>query len=617
MTVSASQVSSAIDDLFGEAGDGLPSDSACFAALARLVTPLPVEHVWAFNGEGTLVDATSGAPHISKLPPETIPAATSHGEHSVMLSHDGRSWWLYSPDIRSGVSGAVLLCLGDGLPPAMSPELRERAECAAELTLRAVLAGHAVNAHEQRVQHLLAEQRTLLREHKRIVEVNLTERERAMKEKQALIADLEHQVERRTVELRAAKARAEQASNDKSQFLANMSHEIRTPMTAILGYTDLLLGSRFEPQETRRSLETIRRNGDHLLTLINDILDLSKIETGRLPIERLPVAPGVLLTDVVELMRVRAEAKGLSINLELRGPIPLTIQTDPTRLRQIVVNVVGNALKFTERGSIDVRVWTDRGAPTGPQLVIEVADTGLGMTPEQLHVIFEPFVQADASTTRKYGGTGLGLTISRHLARQLGGDITVESTYGSGSTFTITVATGNLDDTPMVESLLVADMQPKTSAAGTANPDALPKGVRILLAEDGPDNQRLITTILGRAGALVTAVANGLEAVNEAMRADGQKTPYDVILMDMQMPEMDGWEATKRLRQLGYRGAIIALTANAMVGDRERCLAAGCSDYATKPIERKALLASIRNQLNKAAMEEPAGAGAAGVQSSK
>jgi signal transduction histidine kinase/CheY-like chemotaxis protein len=382
----------------------------------------------------------------------------------------------------------------------------------------------------------------------------------------------------------------------KSEFLANMSHEIRTPMTAILGFAETMLDSDQTEPDRLNCIHTIRRNGDYLLGLINDILDLSKIEAGKMAIESVAVEPCRIVAEVVSLMHVRADAKGLSFKTEYIGAIPATIHGDPTRLRQILINIIGNAIKFTETGSVRL-VTCLMDDCDEPNLQFDVIDTGRGMTEEQKLNLFQPFMQADTSTTRKFGGTGLGLTISKRFAELLGGDIVVAATeIGVGTTFRATVATGPLDarmlDDPM-SATVVADSGNKVTHV---SPSSL-QGCHIMLAEDGPDNQRLISFILKKAGAKVTIAENGQVALDKVRNMATTGASFDVILMDMQMPVLDGYSATRQLRTDDYAGPIIALTAHAMAEDRQNCLDAGCDDYATKPIDRSKLIATIRTHI--------------------
>ena len=399
-------------------------------------------------------------------------------------------------------------------------------------------------------------------------------------------------LERHAAELEVARLESFEASRVKSEFLANMSHEIRTPMTAVIGYADLLLEPTLDASERINHIQTIRRNGEHLMSLVNDILDISKIEAGKMTVESTPTSPSQLIVDVASLMRVRAVEKGLAFEVRYVGAVPETIKSDPTRLRQIIMNFVGNAIKFTESGG--VRIIARCEAPESPdaRLVIEVADTGIGMTAAQLEKIFSAFTQADASTTRRFGGSGLGLVISKRLAGLLGAELSVESSPGRGSAFRISIPTGPLAGVRMIEGLAEAGI-PDAQQRDTGRIPSLPKESRILLAEDGYDNQILISTYLVKAGATVKVVPDGRQAVEEALAAEAAGTPYDVILMDMQMPELDGYGATSKLRLSGYARPIVAITAHAMAGDRERCESAGCDGYLTKPVNRAHLVATV------------------------
>jgi PAS domain S-box-containing protein len=425
---------------------------------------------------------------------------------------------------------------------------------------------------------------------------DITECKRAEQE----LLDANRNLEEATARANQMAVQAEQANRAKSEFLANMSHEIRTPMTAILGFSDVILECgdlEKAPPERMEAARTIKRNGEYLLGLINDILDVSKIEAGMLAVERIVCSPCQILSEVESLIRVRSAAKGLDLKIEYEGPIPETIQSDPTRLRQILINLLGNAVKFTETGSVRLITRLAEAATGRPFLEFDIVDTGLGMTGEQAARIFQPFSQADMSTTRKFGGTGLGLTISKRLAEALGGEVTlVDTAPGVGSRFHVTIATGSLTGVKMLDNPMEAGML-KPEVAAESLVDAARLDCRILLAEDGPDNQRLIGYILRIAGAEVSVAENGELAVEAALKARDAGMPFDIILMDMQMPVMDGYQATGLLRQKGYTGHIIALTAHAMASDRAKCLAAGCNQYAAKPIDRRKLLQVIREQL--------------------
>ncbi len=421
------------------------------------------------------------------------------------------------------------------------------------------------------------------------VQEDVTEKRRVADELQTYAAALEEANQT----LRDYSAAVDAATQAKSEFLANMSHEIRTPMTAILGYSDILLndGQQQSHGERVEAIQTIQRNGQYLLDLINDILDLSKIEAGKLELETVECSPVQVVSDAVSLMQVRADAKNLNLEVRYEGLIPTAIQTDPLRLRQVLINLLGNAVKFTELGTVTLKVHAPLSLGGSPRLLFEISDTGIGMTPEQTKTLFQPFQQADTSTSRRFGGTGLGLTISKRLAEKLGGDITLTSRYGEGSIFTLAIDPGPLDNVCMAN---VTD----SDATGQAAPDeptsiAKELSCRILLAEDGHDNQRLIAFLLRKTGAEVDVAENGQIAFEKAVQAQSAGCPYDVILMDMQMPVMDGYQATRELRESGYTRPVVALTANAMAGDRDKCLAAGCDEFATKPIDRRALLETV------------------------
>ena len=377
------------------------------------------------------------------------------------------------------------------------------------------------------------------------------------------------------------------ATLSKSQFLANMSHEIRTPLTSIIGFTEAILTDDMKECEALEALQSVLRNSKHLLGIINDILDLSKIEAGKVDIEILPISLFDLISDIGNLMRPKAIEQGISFGFDYNYPLPKTIQSDPTRLKQILINLCGNAIKFTKHGGVKVFLSCDEPKQ---QLSFAVIDTGIGMTQEQQGKLFVAFSQGDVSTTRKFGGTGLGLTISSQLASQLGGSIIVESLPQRGSTFTVTTGTGPLSRDEMAYS--------KPFVVKSVEPNAEPGGKlcgKVLLVEDGPDNQQYISFLLKKWGIECVLAENGALAVEVV-----QNTTFDLILMDMQMPVMDGYAATHKLRQNGFSVPIIALTANIMKQDVERCLEVGCTDYLGKPFERAAFMKKLRAFLDPA-----------------
>lgn len=381
---------------------------------------------------------------------------------------------------------------------------------------------------------------------------------------------------------------AEAATRAKSAFLANMSHEIRTPLTAILGFSESLQDDSLSPEERDQSIHTIIRNGRHLQELIANILDFSKIEAEQIEIEQRSIDFMPFLADIHALGLSLAQGRRLTFSSHLLPPLPAMIQSDPTRLKQILINLIGNAVKFTSPpGVVRLIVSLDRDAE---QLVITIQDTGIGIAQEDVPHLFKSFVQADVSITRRFGGTGLGLSISRKLARQLGGDIQVCSIRNLGSAFIITVATGPLDEVTMVWD--TGNLVPRQVATEHSGPPTL--FGRILVAEDNPDNQKLISLLIRRTSAEVVMTSNGQEALDQAQIAN-----FDLILMDMQMPVMGGLEAAELLRLTGFEQPIIALTANATKEDRTAAESVGCNDFLTKPIDQAAFFATLERYLPK------------------
>lgn len=400
------------------------------------------------------------------------------------------------------------------------------------------------------------------------------------------------QLEKNKIDLKIAKDEADAANKAKGDFLANMSHEIRNPMNAIVGFTDILRRGLEDSESTRTTyLDTIHASGTHLVELINDILDFSKIEAGKLELEIRDCSPYQLMNEVVNVLRMKAEQQSLNLSINLRGVIPETIQADPTRLRQILMNLVGNAIKFTAEGGVRI-VASMEDRNDQPFLRFEVTDTGIGMTQEQIGRLFQEFMQADSSVTRRFGGTGLGLAISKRLTEAMGGQIAVSSEPGVGSTFYFSIATGDLTGVPMLNAEQAADKFRSASRSKQHGLRVYFKPARVLITDDTPANRQLAGLVLRKAGLTVDEAENGAIAVEKASRGT-----YDLLLMDMQMPVMDGFTATRTLRDHGLQTPILAFTANVMEQDRQRCVAAGCSGFLTKPINIDLLLSTIAEYL--------------------
>jgi signal transduction histidine kinase/DNA-binding response OmpR family regulator len=416
---------------------------------------------------------------------------------------------------------------------------------------------------------------------------------RAREEEQKRAAALA-EIERARLELRALQRTAQdtvsEAERQRSEFLANISHEIRSPLTAILGYSDILSLHLQNPDDLA-CVKTIKESGNYLLALIDDILDLSRIEGGRLRIRKEPVPLHPLLREIQSLMSARAREKALLLTLQYEGEMPDSITTDRARLRQILVNLLGNAIKFTERGGVQVGAKFHGAAGL---LQIDITDTGIGMSHEFQCNLFKAFTQEDTSLTRHYGGMGLGLAISNRLAEMLGGKLTCKSEPGQGSTFSVMVPTDRAgDERP-------ADGTERTRGSTLS-------GCRVLVADDRADIRYLLRQFLEDAGAQVFTAANGLAAIEGIQAMESTDQAVDLVIMDMAMPGLDGYQATRRLREGGFNRPIIALTAAATREDRDRCLGAGCDSHLTKPVNRQALLEMAQQFGASAGSDEPQG----------
>lgn len=384
-------------------------------------------------------------------------------------------------------------------------------------------------------------------------------------------------------ELIAARDAAEVSNRSKSFFLANMSHEIRTPIGIIMGFVDILNSTTLSEEEKKYNMAIIKRNCRQLLNIIDDILDISKVEAGQIKIRKEFINTLELLQDLKSILKLKAENKNIGITVKVTGKIPSIFFSDNTRLRQIILNICGNAIKFTKEGSVSIECFFQDN-----KIYFRISDTGLGIDNSQLGKLFKPFSQVDSSDTREFGGTGLGLALSQKLARTLGGDLLLEKTeVQKGSTFLVGVDTGNVEEKDLVEGGFEEIESQKKSTEPIFIPESL-KAKNILIVDDSPDNRLLISFMLKKMGLLVDTANDGIDALQKVFDQD-----YDLILMDLQMPNMGGYEAVLQLRKSGYDKPIIALTAHAMKDEKDKCLANGFSAYLTKPIDKDLLISTL------------------------
>jgi signal transduction histidine kinase/CheY-like chemotaxis protein len=495
----------------------------------------------------------------------------------------GRDWRKFLQDCeKSGEAFASLLFPGESVPTQMAAKKftsnsiwviqnGNNESFRSESTLRLVALNLAAVFKNERQAKKFEGQNTVLSEMTRDLRVYSDSLNRTK-------SDLNEALK----EAGSAKLAAEAASSLKSAFLANMSHEIRTPLGAILGFCEFLKEPNLALNERSHYIDTIVRNGQALTRIIDDILDLAKVEAGRMEVEDVDFAFFDLVTEVIDLFKEKAKQKSLYLILSFDDFVPSHIGSDPTRIRQILINIVGNAIKFTLHGGVRIHVRSIAN-PEGPlKISIDVKDTGPGLTDEQTARLFQPFMQADNTTTRSHGGTGLGLTLSRRLAEALGGNVVItDSKPGAGSTFTLSfLASPTASDSHAVP----LQRQPFSSTEKALRLE----GVRVLLADDSPDNQFLINRLLAKNGAIVEIASDGREAVEKALAA-----PHDVVLMDIQMPHMDGYQATEALLAQNFRTPILALTAHAMIEERRKTKAAGFAGHLTKPLNMAELIDSV------------------------
>lgn len=394
-------------------------------------------------------------------------------------------------------------------------------------------------------------------------------------------------------DLEQAREQADRANRAKSEFLAGASHEIRTPLTAILGYAELLQDRRLGDEEYARYLATIRDNGEELLGILNDVLDLSKVEAGRLDLSWEKTDIRAVLLGVIALLELKAGERGLTLSVEGADELPARAFIDPARFRQILVNLIGNAVRYTDHGGVVIRCRVEHPGPVNARLFVAVHDTGIGMDATQLARLFRPFTQLGYGHARRTGGTGLGLALSQEFARAMGGSIRVQSTPGAGSVFTLELPLGDLTGVPLAGTVPV--LPPALPEESVADHETFP-GARVLLVEDNAVNCLLVEKLLEKLAVAVHTENDGMAALDHLLKSGEH---YDLVLLDMRLPSLDGYAIARRLRAAEYRGTVVALTASAMSGERERALGAGCDDFIAKPLQARAFLRTCRDWLRR------------------
>lgn len=574
------------DNIFDDLVEGHDRQQAFLRLLAEL---LPGSGFRMLLPDGALL-----------LAGETLPIAAGREKRlqerarkrdGIVAEKDGKGGWLHALELEDP-EGVLFFAM------AGQADLRQQpmGELAFRNAVRLALMLQEREELEAEKEQFVRQVSILKQQHGKLIEDNYRQYRLNQEKDKEYAKRLESEISRQTAELREANARLEEISRLKSDFLANMSHELRTPMNAIIGFTELLAETKLDGEQAEYA-QTIRQSAFSLLSLINDILDLAKIEAGKLDLEVLPYELTEVVQNVAAMFRIPAREKGVEVAFRLDPRVPLRVLGDNNRLRQILVNLAGNAMKFTEKGKVEILVERVQDTDLGVLACFAVRDTGIGIPEARRQAIFEKFTQADGSTTRKYGGTGLGLAICQQLVALMGGEISVESELGKGSTFQFTIP-------------LVAVREPITlpaaEAAGLpAEETAAPAGVtRILLVEDNAVNQKLASIIITRQGFQLGVAADGVEALEQLKNQE-----FDVVLMDVQMPNMDGHTATRKIREIeadpGARREyvclrdrakplqIIGLTAHARKEDEQACYEAGMDGFLTKPIVKDKLIATL------------------------